>query len=330
MPATDTDRRVLEVALRTRITESDELAALAHLEPEEVEGSLHRLSAAGELHFVDGVISYVSPAESAAASVRGLLEGHLAATSEVVAELSGIVGRLPALMQQWTVGELAAGHTIPIEVRHGPRAAEDTWYDLAERSSAGGDSRTTARAVLPDLSRFATSSPERTASFARTLGSRDAVQAIIPEGPIDDRLHEKYVAYREAGVEFRTMVRPPSWFWIDNDNVLALPLDWGEGWPTTVVCLRHPPIVSMAVEHFRLLWAGSRSIAPRSDEPPWVPLLRMMKRGYTLEAASRTLGINPRTGRRRVARGMEHYGVATLFALGVAWGADVERSSPRI
>lgn len=47
-----------------------------------------------------------------------------------------------------------------------------------------------------------------------------------------------------------------------------------------------------------------------------------MKQGITLDAASRRLGINPRTGRRRVAAAMEQYGVSTLFALGVAWAAD--------
>ena len=35
--------------------------------------------------------------------------------------------------------------------------------------------------------------------------------------------------------------------------------------------------------------------------------------------------VNPRTGRRRIAAAMEHYGVSTLFALGVAWSADAER-----
>ena len=50
-----------------------------------------------------------------------------------------------------------------------------------------------------------------------------------------------------------------------------------------------------------------------------------MRQGVTLDSASRTLGVNPRTGRRRIAAAMEHYGVSTLFALGVAWSADAER-----
>jgi len=47
-----------------------------------------------------------------------------------------------------------------------------------------------------------------------------------------------------------------------------------------------------------------------------------MRQGVTLDAASRRLGINPRTGRRRIAAAMEQYGVSTLFALGAAWAAD--------
>lgn len=42
----------------------------------------------------------------------------------------------------------------------------------------------------------------------------------------------------------------------------------------------------------------------------------------TLDAASRSLGITPRTGRRRIAAAMDRYGVATLFALGAAWAQD--------
>ena len=47
-----------------------------------------------------------------------------------------------------------------------------------------------------------------------------------------------------------------------------------------------------------------------------------MRRGLTLDAASRQIGVNPRTGRRRIAAAMSHYGVSTLFALGAAWAAD--------
>jgi hypothetical protein len=35
--------------------------------------------------------------------------------------------------------------------------------------------------------------------------------------------------------------------------------------------------------------------------------------------------VNPRTGRRRIAQAMQHYGVSTLFALGVAWAGAADR-----
>ena len=59
----------------------------------------------------------------------------------------------------------------------------------------------------------------------------------------------------------------------------------------------------------------------------WTPLLTLMRKGITLETASRMIGVNPRTGRRRVAAAMDHYGVSTLFALGVAWAADADAAA---
>jgi hypothetical protein len=123
-------------------------------------------------------------------------------------------------------------------------------------------------------------------------------------------------------VQVRSMERPPSWFWVDGDQ-LAVPYEWGEGSPTSVLGLRNGALAALAADYFDTLWRGSTDV--EGAMRAWTPLLRLMRQGATLDSASRILGINPRTGRRRVSAAMEHYGVSTLFALGVAWSADADR-----
>ena len=94
-------------------------------------------------------------------------------------------------------------------------------------------------------------------------------------------------------------------------------------WPTSVLGVRNAALAALGRSLFEQLWRQSESIG--AVVYPWTPLLRLMRQGVTLDSASRTLGVNPRTGRRRIAAAMEHYGVSTLFALGVAWSADAER-----
>lgn len=151
------------------------------------------------------------------------------------------------------------------------------------------------------------------------------MRAIIPADAVrDPALAAIATRYAEAGVQFRLHAALPGWFWIDDDT-LALPFEWGEGWPSSVIGVRSPALAGFARTFFDELWNAAQPLVavPRS----WTPLLRLMRQGMTLDAASRTLGINPRTGRRRVAAAMEHYGVGTLFALGAAWAADSARST---
>ena len=52
-----------------------------------------------------------------------------------------------------------------------------------------------------------------------------------------------------------------------------------------------------------------------------------MHDGATLEVASRSLRISPRTGKRRLDAAMAYYGTNSLFELGIAWGTDVAQLS---
>ena len=224
-----------------------------------------------------------------------------------------IVEDLPGLLRHWAVGE-ASDDLVPVITRHGPRASEDLWYETVQHDSG------TLHALLPEVDRFLTSSPERSMRFGRALATKDAVKVIMPTWAGDNPAAiQRMVNYRAVGVDYRLLDDPPSWFWVDGDH-LAVPFEWGEGRPTSVLGVRNAALAGMARGYFDMLWQRSTPALPAENS--WTPLLVLMRQGNTLDTASRRLGINPRTGRRRIATAMEHYGVSTLFALGVAWAAD--------
>lgn len=140
-----------------------------------------------------------------------------------------------------------------------------------------------------------------------------------PSDADDPRMAALLTAFTAAGMEYRFLDDPPSWFWIDGDQI-AIPYEWGEHRPTSVVSVRSGALAGMLSAYFSSLWRTATPATTSSE--PWTGLLLLMRRGLTLDAASRQIGVNPRTGRRRIAAAMSHYGVSTLFALGAAWAAD--------
>ncbi len=143
---------------------------------------------------------------------------------------------------------------------------------------------------------------------------------LTTEGARRPSAQEALEVYREAGVEFRMLPSLPGWFGVEDDDVVVLPLEWGQTWPTSVVAVQHPALAGLARTLFDLLWVTAEPL--HTEDRSWAPLLRLMERGATVEAASRALGVTDRTGRRRIAAAMAHYGTDTLFALGIAFGRD--------
>jgi len=307
------DEELLAVAHRGRPATIAELATLSHTPPDETRAAVGRLRRLGRLSGRGERLAYANPAAWAAESVEARTTQLRRSTQDLLEQIEQIVGDLPRSIAHWSVGETSS-QPMPVITRHGPRAAEDLWYEIG-RHGAG-----VLEACLPDISRFLTSSPERIARASELMRAKDAVRLIIPtaatEGPCADEL---LVAFAAAGIEYRFLDDPPSWFWVDGDQ-LAVPFEWGEGRPTSVMSVRNAALAGMVSAYFATLWRAAAPPAPAADT--WTPLLALMRKGITLETASRMLGVNPRTGRRRIAQAMSHYGVSTLFALGVAWATD--------
>ena len=307
------DRELLELIYSSRPETVAELAATAHADEGETADAVARLERRGAVSVRNGTIAYSTPATWTADAVEREVRAMRQSADEAASRIEALVADLPALLRHWAVGE-ASGDLVPAFVRHGPRAAEDLWYDIAREASD------TAWGVLPDLGRYLETDPERASRFAEMFDGKRSVRALLPRSMAGDaRLVAIAEGYAAVGVEFRLLDDLPSWFWIDGE-VLALPIEWGEGWPASVVGVRSASLAELGRSLFRELWHRAEPIG--GAEQPWAPLLALMKQGVTLDAASHRLGINPRTGRCRVAAAMEQYGVSTLFALGVAWAAD--------
>ncbi len=308
------DDTLLAVIYRGRPATLTELATLSHLSADAARSAVDSLREQGLLGGEGDQLIYTDPAFWAAQAVSRRAAELRSSSREALSALEQIVVELPEMLRHWSVGETSAD-AVPVFTRHGRHASEDLWFDTVRQD--GG----TLYAVLPEVDRFLTTSLERAERFGRALAAKDAVRVIMPTWAADDSAAIlRMQHFRAAGAEFRLLDAPWSWFWVDGDY-LAVPLKWGEGRPTSVIGVRSEPLAGMAREYFEGLWRQARP-AEISENATWVPLLKLMRQGITLDTASRQVGINPRTGRRRMADAMAHYGVSTLFALGVAWGSD--------
>ena len=296
-----------------------EAAELTHLGVDEVRTAVERLRGVGLLAGEGDEIGYVPPADWAVETVTRHTVSARRATLEALDGIERLVGDLPALLGAWSVGA-AADDLVPTLLRHGPHASEDLWFDLVRRDSG------TLIAVLPDVQRFLDPPTERALRFGQALAAKDRVRVIIPaESVRDPRVLARIEAYQKAGVEYRLLETMPSWFWVDGEY-LAVPFEWGETRPTSVLGVRHEALAGLVSAYFEQLWR--QALPVDAAEQSWTSLLRLMRTGLTLETASHRLGINPRTGRRRISAAMEHYGAPTLFALGAAWSAEEGRAAP--
>jgi hypothetical protein len=306
---------LLGVGLRSRAGTVAELSALAVRDESDVRRDLERLDADGFVVLRGDQIRYTAPEEVVADVVRRRAGDLGAEMLRRLADLSEVVGQLPALAQEWNVG--ASDHQLlDTEVFHGPEAVVDFWHVRQAREPVR---RTDV--VLPDASRLYVADPAMQKVWHEASqgdGRRARVIARLSDAthPLaQQRLTEEL----DGGVQIRLMAEPPGWFWITDDSTVALPLVWGERWPTSVIAVRSRAVAGMASWVFERMW--ERAVPARSDAETWDPLLTLMNGGATLEAASRALGISERTGRRRVSEAMDHFGVGSMLALGVAWGA---------
>lgn len=307
---------LLGTGLRSRAGTVAELAALVMRDPAQVREELAALAEAGYLELRGDQIVYAAPDQATAGLVRRATESLAADVRQRLAELAGTLDQLPALSSAWNAAD-RAGDLVHVEVFHGPSAVTDLWHLLIERQPLR---RTDV--MLPDASPLFVADPAMQKVWhdvIRTPGNRARVLAKVADAT-HPAAAERVGQELAAGVEIRLLPQPPSWFWVADEEMVALPLAWGETWPTSVMAVRSPVVAGLAQWMFDRLWR--RAVDVMDDARSWDPLLRLVWTGVTVETAARMLGISERTGRRRVSDAMEHYGVNNMLALGAAWGAQ--------
>ena len=302
---------VLATAYRARPATRAELAAL--LEPDaaaRLDASLRALRRAGFVRFDGERLELESPYTSFVALSQARIQRLESETARTVAMMQA----LPLLIRNWDLGEAPDGEEHPLAaiVVHGRENHWEVWRrHLAEEQPARPSW------VLPDLAMLREDFPWRAEEVTGEAAGGSA-RVIVRPGDLDDAANQELVAVSAAfGVEVRVLDELPSWFYVDANRLAGLPVDWGEAWPTSMILVRTPPIVTALGVLFESLWRHAEpAVAVRSG---WEPVIRLLAQGMTDEAVARFLGLDVRTVRRRVADAMDDLGATSRFALGAAW-----------
>lgn len=309
---TDLDFDLLAMGLRAQESTVAGIAALAMRPEDEIRERLTALAEAGYVSLDGDHVVWMPPVEAVTADVRRRATELVEQLTSLVGQLTSTAERAPGLAraQQWSEG------TVVAELFHGESAVTDLWHHLIKRTPLR---RTDV--MLPDAAPLAAPDPEMQRVWHQVIGepgNRARVLASVHDigSPgLADRLAQELA----AGLQVRMRADLPSWFWVADGEVIALPLVWGERWPTSVMAVRNPAMAGIATWLFEQLWTGG--VDPLTDTASWDPLIRIMSTGSTLEAAAHALGISDRTGRRRIAEAMDHYGVSSPLALGAVWAS---------
>jgi hypothetical protein len=307
----------LVLALSTRAASVDALVEASDLPREEVIAALAALEERDLLRVEADVITYRSPAATVAEYLRGVLEQTSVHLEHAVAEAQGLLTNLPALIHDHSED---GDDILAIDVVRGPWALADVW-----RKHSTPTVPSKLWVCMPDTAILAAANIEHEKAFWAARTERDVdIRVLMPVAHIHSAGHLQNE--KQAGTQIRLHPDPPSYFWITGDDLVMIPLVWGDPAPTAVMAVKSSALAHVMRWLFDHLWSEASPV--REEEAPWDSMLSLMSAGQTMESAARSLGLTARTGRRRVEAAMKHYGISGQFALGSAWARDHDRHLP--
>ncbi|MGG7102780.1 helix-turn-helix transcriptional regulator [Rhodococcus sp. 24CO] len=311
----------LDIALRGRIESVAELAEVTGGSMDATEKTVARLEEFGFLSLADGVITYRRPDATVADVTQHILADVARDLESGIARTQGILQSLPKLLQAWEHGDSDV-HGLPIDVMHGPFAAPDMYKIQASRSKP-----VASYACMPDTVPLYTVLAEKKPGsyWEENGGPNHDIRLIVSTVDANTELVRNQITHEiNAGSQVRMHPNPPSFFWILDHTSVGIPFNWGEAWPSSMMSIQSPTLAGIMTWIYHRVWDEAVPVADHghSWENPWDPILKLMNSGLTMESASIALGLTPRTGRRRVADAMRHYGVSSQFSLGAAWSAS--------
>lgn len=306
---------VLSALLRARPTTADELARSATIPQSRFRAAIVELVDRGFVGHLDDDGIEVPDVEN---PLAGLVISRIQDQIDAWHALSDVVASLPSAGTSLTAS--AGPATAPTERVHGTRNQWDLWMRLMGESPPQAPV-----AVFPDFAGLAEVVLENEAMLRETKESLDfSLRTIIRADEIaDPRIRPQLAAFVELGIELRTLVAVPSWFYVDAGVLAALPITWGEAVPTSIAIVREPALLAPLRDYAERLWFRAAPL-PGVATNGWDPVLALLAQGLSDGAVARALDLSVRTVRRRVADASEAYGVSSRFALAVVWSKDSE------
>lgn len=304
----------LTAALRTRASSPQELSAFLDQDLESTRAQIKLLEDLGFLSLTNDVITYRRPDVAVANVTAHVLNSFAAQTQATLQEANRVLESLPGLSQAWNAGSTDE-HSLHIDVVHGPWAPADMWrLQFTRRVPEVTD------VCMPDTSALFSVQQEYQASFWEgRAGSPIKVRLLMSVADATNAAGlERIQGELAAGVEIRMHPNPPSFFWITDHDTIGIPLEWGQTWPSSVLAIQSPALAAVMTWIYERVWQEAVPVLEAGNA--WDGMLRLMSQGTTMESAANSLGLTHRTGRRRVADAMAHYGATSHFSLGIAWG----------
>lgn len=312
------DEELLLKLLRNRPSRVADLAWISALSRPDLDAALERLQHAGYVERHGDELVVTPPAVASTAAIRTLLNDYTTATQALAQEMQSLVENLLKNLEQGNTASGGSAHPHPVETYTGALAGPQALQGMLSQNPESADI-IGVQPVLPPTPMSRDTQRELWATIGLAPKRSRILAPELPDAVTLDELSHGLTQNSEV----RILAQTPSWVWADlNSGRVALPVVWGELFPTTVTVIEHPAVARLIALLFDLLWAESSPIVAREDVPLWVPVLQLMRTGLTLDDAAARLEINPRSARRRLERGMQHYGVDSIFALGVAWARD--------
>jgi hypothetical protein len=291
--------RVLTTLLRVRPRTVTELRMIRTLPSTGLEEILARLAEAGFVR-IDGDLLEVHPPDR-------VLESRASALADLTA-------LLPALSEEWQRGQ--AGHTrVDVELVHGHEEQWRAWARYAAETPPRAPLNLYPTLdVLRDV--IAPEVEQVIAGYRAGLRARAVVVGAVVVTDDDRAVIETLV---RAGMEIRLARQLDSWVYADPGVLSAIPVNWGEHPPTTIMIVRDPSITAVVSAYAEQVWAAATPYAEPVAE--WADVLRMLALGMSDSAIASAQGTSIRTVQRRIAEAMAHYRVGSRFELGLAWGS---------
>lgn len=320
----------LDIALRGRIESIAELAEVTGGSVEATAQILERLEELGFVSLADGVITYRRPDSTMVDVTHRILTSLAHDLDESIVKTQGILRTLPKLLQAWEHGKTEV-HGLPIDVMHGPFAAGDMYELQASRAKPHA-----SYTCMPDTGPLYKVLRENGPSSwwdENAVPGHD-IRLLVSIADANTELGRNQIVHEiNAGSQVRMHPNLPSFFWILDHKRIGIPFEWGDAWPSSIMAIESLALAGVMTGIYNRLWEEAVPVAGHnySWENPWDPILRLMNSGLTMESASSALGLTARTGRRRVADAMRHFGVSSQFSLGAAWSASLtSRHAPSV